>query len=266
MADGRMAGKVAIVTGAASGIGRATALLLASEGARVVCVDLERGPADDVVDAIAAAGGTAIAVAADVTVEADMERMAQAALDAYGQIDVLHANAGIPGVGQAHEETPAGWARLIDVNLTGVWLSSRAVLPAMLARGQGALVLTASVGGIKGVRALAGYSAAKAGVLGLMRSMAVDYAAQGIRVNAICPGTAWTPLVEATYELGGGTGVGPDGAKVSMEEARERSTARYPIGRLGTVEEIAQAVLHLAGDGSSWTTGTALVVDGGFSL
>jgi NAD(P)-dependent dehydrogenase (short-subunit alcohol dehydrogenase family) len=265
MAAGRMADKVAIVTGAASGIGRATALLLGREGARVTCVDREEAASAAVAHDIVAAGGAAIGVAADVTSEADMERMAEATLGAYGRIDALHANAGIAGVGSAHEETVDGWQRVIDVNLTGVWLSARAVLPAMMRQEAGSIVTTASVGGMKGVKALAAYAAAKGGVIGLSRQMAVDYAPYGIRVNAICPGTTWTPLVESTYAQGGGTGVSTDGTPVSLDEARARSVARYPLGRLGTVEEVAAYVLFLASDETSWTTGGVFVVDGGFT-
>jgi NAD(P)-dependent dehydrogenase (short-subunit alcohol dehydrogenase family) len=254
----RMEGKAALVTGAASGIGRTTALLLAREGARVACVDRTAdGPAEE----IRAAGGEAIAIIADVTSEEDMERKAAATLAEFGRIDVLHANAGVGGSGSAHEVSRADWQRVIDVNLTGVWLTAKAVLPAMLRQGSGSIVNTASVGGMIGIPGLAAYAAAKAGVIGLTRQMAADYAGRGIRVNAICPGTTWTPLVEATYAGGGGAGAGT----ATLEEARARSVARYPLGRLGTTEEVAAYVLFLASDETAWTTGAVFVVDGGFT-
>jgi NAD(P)-dependent dehydrogenase (short-subunit alcohol dehydrogenase family) len=262
---GRMEGRTAVVTGAASGIGRTTALLFAAEGAAVACVDRDADTVAALADEIAGAGGRAVGVGADVTSATDMEQAAAVALEAFGAIDTMFANAGITGVGSAHELAVADWQRVIDVNLTGVWLSARAVLPSMIERGRGSIVTTASVGGLVGVRAMPAYSAAKAGVIGLTRQLAVDYADRGVRANAICPGTTWTPLVEETYREGVGVGFSPGAAPATMEERKAASAARYPLGRLGRPEDVAAYALFLASDETAWTTGGVFVVDGGFT-
>ncbi|MGI9645610.1 MAG: SDR family NAD(P)-dependent oxidoreductase, partial [Ilumatobacteraceae bacterium] len=159
------------------------------------------------------------------------------------------------------------WNRVIRINLTGVWLSVKFAIPHMVTGGGGSLVLQASVGGVIGVPGIASYAAAKAGVIGLTRQMAVDYGPDNIRVNAICPGTVPTPLVRATYEKRGGfssTAAAP--ADASIDELIEAAVVRHPIGRLGTVDDIAQLALHLASDESSWTTGADHIIDGGMSV
>lgn len=156
------------------------------------------------------------------------------------------------------------WQRVIAVNLTGVWLSSRAVLPSMIANGGGSIINQASVGGLVGVGGIASYAAAKAGVIGLTRQMAVDYGPDKIRVNAICPGTVPTPLVRQTYAEGGGFASSMDD-HADFDTIMDRSRARYPIGRVGAVDDIAAAALYLASDESSWTTGIAIPVDGGMT-
>jgi NAD(P)-dependent dehydrogenase (short-subunit alcohol dehydrogenase family) len=254
---GRLDGKVAIVTGAGSGIGRAAALLFASEGAAVACVDVDEAAARRVAGAAEAAGGRAVAVAADVGSETDTARMAQDTLDAFGAIDVLYANAGVASTGKAADVPLAEWERVIRIHLTGAFLCTRAVLPAMVAGGGGSIVAQASIGALIGVPEIAAYAAAKGGVISLARQIAIDYASDGVRCNVICPGTVWTPLVAETYAGRRG------GADIDEAEHQRRAGRHYPLGRLGEAEEIARLALYLAGDESSWTTGAVHVVDGG---
>lgn len=259
----RLDGKVAAITGGGSGIGATTCARFAAEGAAVVVADVDADGAERVAAGIVEAGGRAVAVRVDVTDEDDLQRMVEAARP-FGTIDVLYANAGIAGSGRAGDIDRAAWQVVIDVNLTGVWLSAKAVLPGMIELGRGSIINQASVGGLVGVGGIASYAAAKAGVIGLTRQMAVDYGRHGIRVNAVCPGTVPTPLVQRTYAEGGGFASGVEG-DVGFEEIMERSRARYPLGRAGTTEEIANMALYLASDESSWTTGTAIAVDGGMT-
>lgn len=257
---GRLAGKVAIVTGAASGFGAATARRYAAEGAAVVCADRAAEGVEEVVEAIRAAGGDAAPAVVDVTDRAATEGLAATARERFGPADVMFANAGIAGVGTAMDCEPDVWDRVIAVNLTGVWLSMRAVLPDMVARGSGSIIATASVGGLVGVKGIAPYAAAKAGVIGLVRQAAVDFGAAGVRVNAIAPGTAPTPLVTETYAAREGGAAGD-----VVAERLEQATSKYPLGRLGTVEEIANLALFLASDEASWITGAVHVIDGGMT-
>ena len=262
--SGRLADKVAIVTGAGSGIGAAAAELFAAEGARVTCADVNGAAAQRVADAI---GEAAIAAAVDVAQPADAEAMVGETLAAFGKVDAVYANAGVAGPGRAGEVEFEAWNRVIAINLTGVWLSVKYALPHMVEQGRGSLVLQASVGGVIGVPGIAAYAAAKAGVIGLTRQMAVDYGPEGIRVNAICPGTVDTPLVRATYEERGGfasaSGLGSD---ATMDDLIDAAKVRHPLGRLGETEDVAQLALHLASDESSWTTGAVITVDGGMSV
>jgi NAD(P)-dependent dehydrogenase (short-subunit alcohol dehydrogenase family) len=261
---GRLADKIAIVTGAASGIGEAAARLFAAEGARVTCADINGDGARVTADHI---GDAAIAVQVDVADPAATERMVDETVAAFGGVDAVYANAGVAGSGRAGDIELDEWNRVIGVNLTGVWLSTKYAIPHMIAAGGGSLVLQSSVGGVIGVPGIASYAAAKAGVIGLARQMAVDYGPQGIRVNAICPGTVPTPLVRTTYEARGGfsaTAAAPPDA--TIDELIDAAKVRHPIGRLGTVDDIAQLALHLASDESSWTTGAAITIDGGMSV
>ncbi|GAA2890062.1 3-oxoacyl-ACP reductase [Pseudonocardia halophobica] len=237
----RLRGLAVVVTGAGSGIGRAAAEAFAAEGADLVLADRD---ADAVEQVAKETGG--LAVATDVTDEAQVAAMAAAAVDAFGRIHGLYANAGIDGAGRAHELTHARWSRVLDVNLTGTWLTIRAVLPAMLAAGGGSIVTQASTAALTGVPDLAAYSAAKGGVTALTRQIAVDYGREGIRANALCPGTVWTPLVERTY-----AGRGGDATFGSMDAMRERAARGYPLGRLGTPAEIAAFALFLLSPESS---------------
>jgi NAD(P)-dependent dehydrogenase (short-subunit alcohol dehydrogenase family) len=262
MAD-RLQGKVAVITGCGSGLGEASSLMFAREGAAVVVADRDAEGAERVAAEIRAQDGRAVSSAVDVTSETDVVKMVEAAHE-FGPVTVLYANAGIAGSGRAGDLTMAEWQHVIDINLTGVWLSSRAVLPDMIAAGGGSIINQASVGGLIGVGGIASYAAAKAGVIGLTRQMAVDYGPDNIRVNAVCPGTVPTPLVRQTYAEGGGfASMIQD--RQGFDDIMDKAKARFPIGRVGAVEDIAAAALYLASDEASWTTGIAMPVDGGMS-
>jgi NAD(P)-dependent dehydrogenase (short-subunit alcohol dehydrogenase family) len=245
-----LAGKVALVTGGASGIGRATALRMAEQGARVLVADRDGAGAAATAGVIAQHGGEARGVAADVTEEAEVAAMVRGALDAWGRLDCAFNNAGVaPAEAQPLAEiAPAEWARVLHVNLTGVFLCLRHEIPAMAAGGGGAIVNTASIAGRVGLPRAGAYVAAKHGVIGLTRTAALDHAGQGIRVNAICPGYVETPL-----------------AARGIERRREAILARVPLGRIGTVEEIADAVTWLCSDQARFITGEALTADGGYT-
>lgn len=259
---GRVEGKVAIITGAGSGIGRATALRYAAEGARVVCADVDEAAAEATAKQATGDGGQTVALGVDVSRPDETEAMAALARERFGVIDVLYANAGIAGTGSATSTTLDTWDRVIAVNLTGVWLSMRAVLPQMVEQGAGSIVTQASIGGVVGVPGIFPYAAAKAGVIGMTRQAAVEFGRHNVRVNAIAPGTAPTPLVTATYEaraaITGGQGD-------SVDDALAKTVERYPIGRLGTVEDIANLALFLGSDEASWITGAVHVIDGGMT-
>jgi NAD(P)-dependent dehydrogenase (short-subunit alcohol dehydrogenase family) len=259
---GRLSGKVAIVTGAGSGLGRASALRFASEGAAVLCADLNEASAAEVVAQIETRHGAARCLRVDVTQAADTEHMAAFALQAFGRIDVLLANAGIAGVGSVTTTTEQVWERVLAVNLTGVWLSNKAVVPAMEAQGGGSVINQASIGGLVGFSGILPYAAAKAGVIGLTRQAAIEYGAKNIRFNAICPGTVVTPLVTRTYEERGGIAMG---SQQSLDEALQANAKRYPLQRLGTVDDVAAMALYLASDESQWVTGGVFPVDGGYT-
>lgn len=258
----RLRHSTAVVTGAGSGIGRAAALRFAAEGAAVLCADVEGDAADETAASITDAGGRAMSAAVDVSQPEDARRMAETAVAAFQRIDVLYANAGIAGTGTAADCTVEAWERVIAVNLTGVWLSARYVLPVMVAQGSGSIINQASIGAVVGVPGIAPYAAAKGGVVGLTRQMAIDFGPKGIRVNAICPGTVPTPLVTRTYEAGGGIASRRDSP---AHEAIEQAAARYPLGRLGSVEDVANLALFLASEEAAWVTGAVYVVDGGMT-
>lgn len=258
----KLEGKVAIVTGAASGLGLATARRFAREGARVVCADVDEQAAARLAGELAAEGSRAIAVAVDVTREQDVRRMVETTAQAFGGVDVLVANAGIAGVGSVETTSRETWDRVLAVNLTGVWLCNRAVVPAMRARGGGSVINQASIAGLVGFSGIAPYAAAKAGVIGLTRQAAVEYAATGIRFNAVCPGTVVTPLVVRTYEERGGIATG---ARQSLDDALRANAARYPMQRLGTPEDVASMVAFLASAEAAWITGAVFPVDGGYT-
>jgi NAD(P)-dependent dehydrogenase (short-subunit alcohol dehydrogenase family) len=247
---GLVAGRTALVTGAASGIGRATAIALAREGAAVLVTDLDGAGAERVAGEIAAAGGAARATRCDVTRADEVEAMVRAACDAFGgRLDCAVNNAGItaPG-GLVHDIEPAAWERQIAVNLTGVFLCLRAELPVMRAQRAGAIVNVASGAGLVATPGLAHYCAAKHGVLGLTKTAAVENAALGVRVNALCPGSTDTPMLRAAMDR--------------SEATRRMILASIPSGRLGTPEEVAEAAVWLCSERASYVSGQSLLVDG----
>ena len=260
MAD-RVRDKVVIVTGGASGLGEATCVRLAEEGAAVVVADLDHEGAERTAAAIAAAGGAAVAVAADVSTEAGNDAVVAASLSHFGTIDGIVCNAGFAADGTALDVDRAVWDRALAVMLTGAWLGIRATLPTMLERRSGAIVAQSSIAALVGVKGLAAYAAAKAGLLGLMRQVAAEFAADGIRANAVCPGMVPTPLVEAMYRAREERGAT---APRALDERLRDAAARYPLG-LGTPLDVANATLFLLSDQSRWITGEVLVVDGGFT-
>lgn len=246
----RLEGKTAIVTGAAGGLGSAICRLFAREGAAVAVADLDLEGARALAGEIAAAGGRAVAVRADVTSAEETAQMTAAAvrLAGGGGVDILVNNAGIAGLGAVTEITEEDWNRVLAVNLTGAYLCSRQVIPEMIRAGGGSIVCISSVAGVTAQAGQAAYHASKHGLIGLMRAMALDHARDGIRVNAVCPGAVDTPLLSPL------TG-----------ERMAALAARHALGRIARPEEIAAAVLHLAGDESSFTTGTTLLADGGWT-
>jgi NAD(P)-dependent dehydrogenase (short-subunit alcohol dehydrogenase family) len=255
----RMRDKVVVITGAGSGIGRQTAVRCAQEGAAVVCSDLNEEGAQQTVSEITTQLGSAVAVRTDVTSPKDCEHMVQTALSQFGRLNGIFANAGITGEGTAENTPLDNWNRVIAVNLTGVYLSCQAAIPQFLAQGDGVILATASVAGISGVPGTASYSAAKAGVVGLVRQLAADYSQHQIRANAICPGTVPTPLVVSAYEQRGYlTGDGVAGAFA-------RASARFPMKRVGRIDDPAWLAVFLLSDESGWITGQAIAVDGGLS-
>jgi NAD(P)-dependent dehydrogenase (short-subunit alcohol dehydrogenase family) len=247
----RLAGKVALITGAASGMGRAAAELFAAEGARVVVSDVTDGAGT--VEAITAAGGEAIFVRADVSRAADCDAMVRAAVDHFGGLHVLYNNAGIfPDDDGGVLDTPEStWERVMEINLKGVWLGCKAAIPALLSSGGGSIINVASFVALMGAAtAQIAYTASKGGVLSMTRELAVEYARHGIRANALCPGPIETPLLA---EL------------LSDPARRARRMVHIPMGRLGQASELAKAALFLASDDSSFMTGASLVVDGGIT-
>jgi NAD(P)-dependent dehydrogenase (short-subunit alcohol dehydrogenase family) len=248
---GQLEGKVALVTGAGAGIGRASALAFAAEGASVVVADVDGDGGAGTVALVEQAGGTASFVRADVSRADEVAAMVDHAVATYGGLDVAHNNAGVATGGYPVAEFPdADWDRAIGIMLTGVYYCMKFEIPRMLERGGGAIVNTASGAGLVAFPGQAGYVAAKHGVLGLTKVAALDYGARGIRVNAICPGTARTPMVD--------TAVAADPA------LEEYLVGLHPIGRIGTPEEIAQAAVWLCTDRASFVLGHALAVDGGY--
>jgi len=245
-------GKVVLITGASSGIGRATALAFASEGAKVVIGDVNAEGSQETVRLIVEAGGEASAMACDVSSPDDAAALVAHAVETFGAVDIAFNNAGIEGTGAMVADYDVDvWNRVIAINLTGVFLCMKFQIEQMLKQGGGAIVNNASILGTVGFASASPYVAAKHGVLGLTRTAAIEYATRGIRVNAVCPGFIETPMLERG-------GITTDPAVKKMIESS------HPMGRLGTSEEIADAVLWLCSKRASFVTGHPLLVDGGY--
>jgi NAD(P)-dependent dehydrogenase (short-subunit alcohol dehydrogenase family) len=242
--------RVAFVTGAAGGIGQATAVAFAKQGASVAVADLSADSVRDTVGMIEEHGGKALALRCDVTSDEDVAAALHRTVDIFGRLDYAFNNAGIEQpITPAADITDDDWTRILDVNTRGVFLCMKREIPLMLANGGGAIVNTSSGAGVIGIAGQAAYAASKHAVIGLTKSAALDYAATGVRINAICPGIVQTPMMD---RFTGGT-----------DEGRQRVIAQEPIGRMGRPEEIAAAVLWLCSDLAAFTIGHALVVDGG---
>ena len=253
---GKLSGKVALVTGAESGIGRAASLRFAGEGSQVAVVDLREEAAETVANEILDAGGKAVAITADVSSATDAAGMVEQCVREFASLHVLYNNAGVDAAGTVLDGTEEDWDRCLDVNAKGTFLCSKFAAPEIEASGGGSIINQGSVAALVGVREFAAYCAAKGAVVSLTRAMALDLAPRRIRVNCICPGTVFTPLMEPMVRKRG------DG---DLEKGLELTIQKYPIGRLGTPEDIARVALFLASDDAAFVTGAIYAVDGGMT-
>jgi meso-butanediol dehydrogenase/(S,S)-butanediol dehydrogenase/diacetyl reductase len=250
----RLSGKSVVITGAGSGIGQAMALAFAREGARLLLADVDREGGAQSLRLVETEGGVARFLPVNVTSAADVERMVSTAVEQYGRIDVLCNNAGIGLAATVAETSEQDWDQVMAVNVKGVFLGCKYAIPVMLRQGGGAIINTASVAGIVGVKERAVYSASKAAVVGLTKAMAVDHARDGIRINCLCPGTIESPWVKRV-----------NAAKGDYAVIREQMNARQPIGRMGTPEEVAALAVFLATPEAAYFHGSAVVMDGGLT-
>lgn len=245
-------GKVSLVTGGSSGIGRATSLAFAREGAKVVVADVSVAGGEETVQMVTKAGGDAIFVKTDVTKAVEVEGLIKKAVKTYGRLDCAHNNAGIvgsPGVSLV-DLTEEGWDRVMNINLKGVWLCMKYEIPQMLKQGGGVIVNTSSIAGVVGLTGIPVYVASKYGISGLTRAAALEYAGANIRINAICPGPTRTPMMDVTS---------------SADPGGEAKRGATPMGRVGLPEEQADAVVWLCSDRASFVTGALISVDGGYT-
>ena len=245
----RLEGKVALITGAASGIGEATAKTFAREGATVVVADINAAAGNGVVEAIGGAGGRAVFCETNILDPASIENMVAFATGACGRLDILHNNATVVAPGRLGELSLERWKRALDGGLTSYWYASRLAVNVMLEQGGGAIVNTASVSGLAGDYGLGSYNAVKAAIVNITRVFAIEYARKGIRCNAVCPGPIYTPPIQR--------------AERARPDIHEAIREAIPMGRFGEAQEIANVVLFLASDEASFVTGAAVVADGG---
>lgn len=242
--------KVALITGGSSGIGRAVALAWAREGAKVVVTDVDRGGGEETVGQVRTAGGEAIFIAADVGKPEECEALVRGAVEKFGRLDIACNNAGIGGPQAPTADYPLdGWAQVIGINLSGVFYGMKYQLPAMLKNGGGAIINMASILGAVGFAGAPAYAAAKHGVVGLTQTAALEYSAQGVRINAVGPGFIHTPMISALED---------------NKAVNDMLVAAHPIGRLGRAEEVAELVLWLSSEKASFVTGAYYPVDGGY--
>jgi NAD(P)-dependent dehydrogenase (short-subunit alcohol dehydrogenase family) len=251
----RLSGKIALVTGSARGIGRGIALRFAQEGATVGIIDLNESQCQGVVDEITASGGEAVVLAGDISREADVKRILETMRQRFGAPNILVNNAAVMPSGALHETSPADFDRCLSVNLRGTFLMSSAVIPDMLSAGKGSIIHMASVTGVLGLPGLAVYSATKGALIALARAMSTDYARSGIRVNAVSPGTIDSPMLHDFLAV-----------QSRPEYLRQQFDDMHPVGRVGTIDEVASVFVFLASDESSFVTGANYTVDGGLSV
>jgi NAD(P)-dependent dehydrogenase (short-subunit alcohol dehydrogenase family) len=244
-------GKIALITGAGSGIGRATAQVFAREGARLILADVAEVGGRETLAMVEQAGADGIYVKADVAHEPDVEAMVASAVSTYGRLDCAFNNAGIGGAGRlTHEYSLAEWNRVIAINLTGVWLCMKAEITQMLTQGGGVIVNTSSIMGLTGAIRVPAYTAAKHGVAGLTKAAALEYARHGLRINAVCPAPIYTPLLMSAFD--------------KRPDIEARYARSEPMKRIGQPEEVAEAVAWLCSDRASYVTGLPMPVDGGY--
>ena len=253
---GQLDGKVALVTGGGSGIGRASALAFAREGAKVVVVDVVVEGGEETVRLVKEADGDAIFVNADVSQAVEVEAMVSKVVETYGRLDYAYNNAGVPGLrALTADVTEETWDKVISINLKGVWLCMKYEIPQMLRQGSGAIVNTSSVYGLVGSSGRPAYIASKHGVAGLTKAAALEYAQQGIRINAVCPGYIRTPMIDQVLT---------EYPEDQLPAVEAMIIEREPIGRMGIPAEVAEAVIWLCSDAASFVTGHTMAVDGGY--
>jgi NAD(P)-dependent dehydrogenase (short-subunit alcohol dehydrogenase family) len=249
---GRLEGKIAVITGAAYGIGRATALRFAEEGARLIVTDIQAEPLTELINELVAAGASVHGVTGDVSEPYEATRMIDAALEHFGGLDIVVANAGILPLGNIVESTVEDWDRVMEVDGRGMWLTCKYAIEAMLVHGGGSIVCLSSISGVEGQKRQSTYGPAKFVATGIAKHLAIEWADRGIRVNAVAPGTIRTERVRRLPEEPGG---------VEYLHAIEKA---HPMGRIGEPSEVAAAILFLASDDASFITGAVLPVDGGY--